>query len=147
MVVESTYNWYWLVDAMQAAGYRVHLANTEARHYTSAAVRRFGIPLWVPLAMMTRSDYHMTMTGIRIADLKSRLSEHLRKVRAGSSLTILDRDTPIARIVPWKAGNGSLKLRAPLPGAPKLQRVPLPPPLRLRGDVVKLLMEERQGDR
>lgn len=99
------------------------------------------------LAMMTRYDYYMTMTGIRIADLKSRLSEHLRKVRAGRSLTILDRDTPIARIVPWNAGNGSLKLRAPLPGAPKLQRVPLPPPLRLRGDVVKLLMEERQGDR
>jgi antitoxin (DNA-binding transcriptional repressor) of toxin-antitoxin stability system len=97
--------------------------------------------------MMTRYDYYMTMTGIRIADLKSRLSEHLRKVRAGGSLTILDRDTPIARIVPWKAGNGSLKLRAPLPGAPKLHRVPLPPPLRLRGDVVKLLMEERQGDR
>ena len=105
------------------------------------------VPLRVPLAIMTRSDYYMTMTGIRIADLKSRLSEHLRKVRAGSSLTILDRDTPIARIVPWKAGNGSLKLRAPLPGVPKLQRVPLPPPLRLRGDVVKLLMEERQGDR
>ena len=97
---------------------------------------------------MTRSDYHMTMTGIRIADLKSRLSEHLRKVRAGSSLTILDRDTPIARIVPWKAGgDGSLKLRAPLPGAPQLQHVPLPSPLRLRGDDVKLLMEERQGDR
>ena len=28
VVVESTYNWYWLVDALQAAGYRVHLANT-----------------------------------------------------------------------------------------------------------------------
>ena len=97
--------------------------------------------------MMTRYDYYMTMTGIRIADLKSRLSEHLRKVRGGSSLTILDRDTPIARIVPWKAGDGSLKLRAPLPGAPKLQRVALPPPIPLRGDIVKLLMEERQGDR
>ena len=30
VVVESTYNWYWLVDALQAAGYRVHLANTAA---------------------------------------------------------------------------------------------------------------------
>jgi antitoxin (DNA-binding transcriptional repressor) of toxin-antitoxin stability system len=87
------------------------------------------------------------MDGVRIADLKSRLSEHLRKVRGGSSLTILDRDTPIARIVPWTAGNGSLKVRAPLPGAPKLQCVPLPPPIPLRGDIVKLLMEERQGDR
>jgi transposase len=28
--VESTYNWYWLVDGLQAAGYRVHLANTVA---------------------------------------------------------------------------------------------------------------------
>lgn len=30
LVVESTYNWYWLVDALTAAGYRVHLANTAA---------------------------------------------------------------------------------------------------------------------
>jgi transposase len=30
VVVESTYNWYWLVDGLQAAGYKVHLANTAA---------------------------------------------------------------------------------------------------------------------
>ena len=30
VVVESTYNWYWLVDGLQAAGYRMHLANTAA---------------------------------------------------------------------------------------------------------------------
>jgi len=30
VVVESTYNWYWLVDGLMAAGYRVHLANTGA---------------------------------------------------------------------------------------------------------------------
>lgn len=30
VVVESTYNWYWLVDGLQAAGYRVYLANTSA---------------------------------------------------------------------------------------------------------------------
>jgi transposase len=27
IVVESTYNWYWLVDLMMEEGYRVHLAN------------------------------------------------------------------------------------------------------------------------
>ena len=27
VVVESTYNWYWIVDALMDAGYRVHLAN------------------------------------------------------------------------------------------------------------------------
>ena len=30
IVVESTYNWYWLVDGLQAGGYQVHLANTTA---------------------------------------------------------------------------------------------------------------------
>jgi transposase len=30
IVVESTYNWYWLVDGLMAHGYRLHLANTAA---------------------------------------------------------------------------------------------------------------------
>ncbi|MEW6423078.1 MAG: IS110 family transposase [Deinococcota bacterium] len=30
VVVESTYNWYWLVDGLMEAGYGVHLANTAA---------------------------------------------------------------------------------------------------------------------
>ena len=30
LVVESTYNWYWLVDGLMEAGYRLHLANTAA---------------------------------------------------------------------------------------------------------------------
>ncbi|WP_069269265.1 IS110 family transposase [Paraburkholderia nodosa] len=30
VVVESTYNWYWLVDGLMAAGFAVHLANTAA---------------------------------------------------------------------------------------------------------------------
>jgi len=30
VVVESTYNWYWLVDGLMDAGYRVHLAHAPA---------------------------------------------------------------------------------------------------------------------
>ena len=30
VVVESTYNWYWLVDGLQEQGYRMHLANPSA---------------------------------------------------------------------------------------------------------------------
>ena len=41
---------------------------------------------------------------VGIADLKARLSEHLRKVRGGRILTVLDRDTPIAQIVPYHPG-------------------------------------------
>jgi len=30
VVVESTYNWYWVVDGLMDAGYRVHLAHPSA---------------------------------------------------------------------------------------------------------------------
>lgn len=30
LVVESTFNWYWLVDGLMDAGFKVHLANTAA---------------------------------------------------------------------------------------------------------------------
>lgn len=30
IAVESTYNWYWLVDALMGGGYKVHLANPAA---------------------------------------------------------------------------------------------------------------------
>ncbi|QII14227.1 transposase [Candidatus Kuenenia stuttgartiensis] len=30
IVVESTFNWYWIVDGLMEAGYQVHLANTSA---------------------------------------------------------------------------------------------------------------------
>ena len=45
----------------------------------------------------------MTMNRVGIADLKAHLSEHLRRVRRGRTLTVLDRDTPVAQIVPYDA--------------------------------------------
>jgi transposase len=30
VVIESTYNWYWLVDGLMDAGYRVHLRHPSA---------------------------------------------------------------------------------------------------------------------
>ncbi len=84
---------------------------------------------------------------VRIADLKARLSEYLRGVRRGHELTVLDRETPIARIVPYGRGRTALTVRRPSPDAPPLYRVPLPPPLRVNVDAVSLLLEERQGER
>jgi prevent-host-death family protein len=43
------------------------------------------------------------MKAVRIADLKARLSERLREVRRGRTITVLDRDTPIARLVPYES--------------------------------------------
>jgi prevent-host-death family protein len=41
------------------------------------------------------------MNGAKIADLKNNLSRYLDQVRRGAEITVLDRDTPIARIVPF----------------------------------------------
>ena len=70
---------------------------------------------------MTRRDYHLVMKRVNIADLKARLSEHLRYVRRGHTLTILDRDTPVATISPVAEG-AFLSIRSPAAGAPKLRR-------------------------
>src|SRR4030095_9294422 len=60
----------------------------------------------------------MTMDTVRIADLKARLSEHLRKVRQGHTLTVLDRDRAIARLVPYDRPHPPLRaLRRPAPAA------------------------------
>lgn len=96
---------------------------------------------------MTIYDHNLVMIAVRIADLKSRLSAHLRKVRAGRTITVLDRDTPIAQIVPYRDHGAPLDVRSPLPGTPPLQRVALPPPLGVRGDILGLLLEERQAKR
>ena len=41
------------------------------------------------------------MVNAKIADLKNNLSRYLAHVRRGGEITVLDRDTPVARIVPF----------------------------------------------
>lgn len=101
----------------------------------------------VGLTHVTIHDYLIVMNTVRIADLKARLSEHLRAVRRGRTLTVLDRDRAIARIVPYDGERRPLAVRSPRPGALPLRRVPLPPALRLKVDIVALLAEERQAER
>jgi prevent-host-death family protein len=86
------------------------------------------------------------MRSVRIAELKARLSEYLRAVRGGETIAVLDRETPVAQIIPVRE-RPMLRIRKPAPGTPPLNRVGLPPPLRLRVDVVELLLKERQGHR
>ncbi len=84
------------------------------------------------------------MKQVRIAELKAKLSEYLRAVRRGETIEVLDRETPVAQIVPVRAPS-ELRVRKPAPGSPPLNRVPLPKPAKLTIDVVQLLLEERQG--
>src|SRR5262245_17008553 len=98
------------------------------------------------LAYMTTSGHNMTMRQVRIAELKARLSEYLRAVRRGETIAVLDRDTPVAQIVPVR-DRTALRVRKPAPGTPSPNRVSLPEPLRGRFDVVQLLLEEREPHR
>ena len=95
---------------------------------------------------MTTSSHNSIMKQVRIAELKARLSEYLRAVRAGESIAVLDRDTQIAQIVPVRE-RSALRVRKPARGAPPLNRVPVPKRAKLNVDVVELLLEERQGYR
>src|SRR5436309_6317094 len=95
---------------------------------------------------MTTCGHNMTMKQVRIADLKARLSEYLRAVRRGETIAVLDRDTPVAQIVPIR-GRLALRVRRPAPGTPPPNRVRLPKPAKLNLDIVDLLLEERQGHR
>lgn len=100
----------------------------------------------VPIASVTIYDYVMTMREIRIAELKARLSEHIRYVRRGHTLTVLDRDTPVARLVPIEQSAG-LAVRHAAGVAGSIADVPLPPRLRLAVDPVELLLADRNSGR
>jgi prevent-host-death family protein len=88
----------------------------------------------------------MVMKQVRIAELKSQLSKYLRAVRRGETIAVLDRDTPVAQIVPVP-GQAALRVRKPAPGTPAPNRIPRPQAAKLSVDIVKLLLEERQVHR
>ncbi len=78
-------------------------------------------------------------TRVGIADLKAHLSSHLRKVRAGHTLTVIDRETPIARLVPYES-EGPLKVRKAV-RRPAAVRVA--PPTLKETNSLAVLLEDR----
>ena len=53
------------------------------------------------------------MKHVRIAELKDRLSEHLRAVEQGAEVVVMDRNRPIARIVPLASSAGRVRMIPP----------------------------------
>jgi prevent-host-death family protein len=86
------------------------------------------------------------MKTVRIAELKAHLSEHLRLVRSGTSMTVLDRDTPIARLVPYETAPERLVIRRRT-SARSLSDVRFPATGPRSDDVVNLLLEDRRAGR
>lgn len=88
----------------------------------------------------------MVMKQVRIAELKSKLSEFLRIVQEGESIAVLDRNRTVAHIVPILERPG-LRIRKPLSDSPKPNKVSLPKPTHSKIDVLELLLAERQTHR
>src|SRR5262245_52362392 len=73
-----------------------------------------------PVNGLTICGHNIVMRQVRIAELKARLSEYLRAVRGGETIAVLDRDTPVAQIVPFRE-RPALRIRKPAPGVPPLK--------------------------
>jgi prevent-host-death family protein len=82
------------------------------------------------------------MKTVRIAQLKDHLSEHLRAVEAGDEVLVMDRDRPIARIVPVSPAPYTPRLIPPKRPFAAVRDLP-----RVRLDLgissTELLLEER----
>ncbi len=88
---------------------------------------------------MTTNDHNKVMSKVGIADLKAHLSQHLRKVRAGRTLTVVDRNTPVAQIIPYDPGS-PLEIRRATRRASDL---PLSPPASGRTNSLSVLLQDR----
>jgi antitoxin (DNA-binding transcriptional repressor) of toxin-antitoxin stability system len=79
------------------------------------------------------------MSKVGVADLKAHLSQHLRKVKGGRTITILDRDTPVAQIVPYDAEQPLEVRRA----TRKPGDLRVPPPSATPTDSLSVLLQDR----
>lgn len=82
------------------------------------------------------------MRSAKISELKAHLSEYLAEVRRGSTVIVCDRDTPIARLVPYDGPADDFRVEEPIRPVSDLKKVRGVRPRR-PVDVVKLLRESR----
>ena len=79
---------------------------------------------------------------VKISELKANLSKYLHHVRRGHTVEVMDRDTPVARVVPYEERPSGLVVR---PATGKMSDLELPRPLKLKTDIDALLREDRDA--
>jgi antitoxin (DNA-binding transcriptional repressor) of toxin-antitoxin stability system len=83
---------------------------------------------------------------VGIAELKSMLSEFLRVVQSGESITVLDRNRAVTQIIPiWKWPG--VRVRKPASDSLTPNEVSLPKTTQQKIDIVELLLQERHSQR
>jgi antitoxin (DNA-binding transcriptional repressor) of toxin-antitoxin stability system len=94
------------------------------------------------LTEMTSSGHVVTMKRVRVAQLKTHLSAYLADIRGGESMVVCDRNTPIARLVPYDEHPDGLVIREPRRPGEDLRKIRGVKPRRAV-DVVRLLRVSR----
>ena len=83
-------------------------------------------------------------SAVRIAEFKNHLSRYLRSAQKGHEIVIKDRETPIARLVPYAEPENGLVSRPPIGSLKDLDEMPrYAPPNLTWEDVEEALREER----
>jgi prevent-host-death family protein len=97
------------------------------------------------LALVTTNGYHLVMKHVGIADLKAHLSGHLRAVKKGEPLLVMDRGTPVARLLPAADLSGGLVTRPPTRDLQAVRKLlKRLPPIDLPVDSLSILLEDRK---
>jgi len=84
----------------------------------------------------------MAMQRAQVAQLKAHLSQYLARVRRGDTVIVCDRNTPIARLVPYAETDDGFLVHEPTRSIEDLEGVPGVKPRR-RVHIVRLLRESR----
>lgn len=87
-----------------------------------------------------RSEW--VMTQVSISELKSHLSEHLRRAEAGEVIEVLDRARPIAKVVPMGNDGSAIEVIPSERSFAAVRSVRLPP-LALPMSSLEALRQER----
>jgi prevent-host-death family protein len=97
------------------------------------------------IATMTTYGHNKVMTIAKVSELKAKLSAYLSEVRKGGSVTVYDRKTPIARIVPFLEESDDLLIVEATAPPSDLKKIKGVRPKK-RINIDKLLRDSR-GDR
>lgn len=87
----------------------------------------------------------MVMKRVGIADLKAHLSGYLRTVKKGETLLVMERETPVARMVPAADVRAGIVTRPPSRELTSVKRMlKRLRPLDLPVDSLAILLEDRK---
>ena len=83
------------------------------------------------------------MTTVKVAQFKSHLSSYLKRVRHGEQVIVTDRETPIARVIPFTPMQEKLQTVAAKKSPKIIRKIDIPPAPK-GTDSLKALNEDRK---